>query len=397
MTDTLRRPAAAQRRSQPPPRSVLSAGLLAALWAVCAGLVAVALPVLLVWAGDARSGAGAGQAMRTAGQVWLAIHGAGLRVPGGEVGLPPLGLTLLPIALLLRAAGHSARESRVGSLRDVAVLTASIAVPYALLAAVVAAASTTAAVRPLAWQALGAGCLVGGLGGFAGVVRQARLGPQLLSRLPARAARLLPAVGAALALLLAAGALLAAGSLLLHLGRAQDLAAATAPGPIGGLGLLLLGLGLVPNAAVWGVSWLAGPGFAVGVGTAVGPFGTVLGPVPSLPLLAALAGPVPTWVGVVALCLPVGAGVLGGLLVVRRLSAPTWRRACREAALVGPAAGAVAALLGWWSGGPVGGARLSELGPSPWQLGLAVAVEVAVGAAAAAVVAVRRGWYAKGG
>ena len=393
MTDTLSRPARPTRRPPEParaPRRPLQAGLVGAVWAVCAGLVATAVPVLLVWAADARSGSGAGAAMKAAGQVWLVAHGAGLQVPGGVVGLTPLGLLALPIALLLRAAGHGARECRVTSLREAGLLALAIAVPYGVLAAVVAAVTATRDVHPVAWQALLAGTAVGGVGGLAGAVRGAKLWPAVLPALPARGARLTTATAAAVAVVLAGGSLLAAGSLLAHLGRAGDLAAATAPGKVGGLVLLVLGVACVPNAAVWGASWLAGPGFHVGVGTAVGPYGTTLGPVPSFPLLAALPGPVPGWLGVVAMCVPLAGGAVAGVLVVRRLSAPTWLVACREAAFVGPCAGAVAALVGWLSGGPLGGARLTDVGPSPWQLGLAVATEVAVGAAAAAAVVVRR-------
>jgi hypothetical protein len=391
MTDTLQRPArSTSRQSGQPARRPLEAGLLGALWAVCAGLVAIAVPVLLVWAADGRSGSGAADALRVVGQVWLVAHGAGLEIPGGLLGLTPLGLLALPIALLLRAAGHGARECRVTTLRQAGALALSIAVPYGVLASVVAAVAATGAVRPVAWQALLAGCAVAGVAGFAGAVRAARLWPAVLPALPDRAARLVRATALAVVVLLAGGSLLSGASLARHLGRAGDLAAATAPGKVGGLALLLLGVVLVPNAAVWGASWLAGPGFHVGVGTAVGPFGTVLGPVPSLPLLAAIPGPVPAWVGVIGLCVPVVGGALAGVAVVRRLPAPTWITACREAALVGPCAGAVVALLGWLSGGPAGGARLTDVGPTPWLLGLAVAAEVGVGAAAAAVVAARR-------
>ena len=43
------------------------------------------------------------------------------------------------------------------------------------------------------------------------------------------------------------------------------------------------------------------------------------------------------------------------------------------------------ALLGWLSGGPAGGARLTDVGPVPWLLGLVVGVEVAAGAVVAAL------------
>jgi hypothetical protein len=383
MTETLTRPPRGTT-APAPARQPLEAGITAAAWSVGAGLIAIAVPVLLVWAADARTGAGAGEAMRTAGQAWLVAHGVSLRVPAGTLGLAPLGLVLLPLALLVRAGGHTARECRVVRLREALVLAGAVAAPYAVLSAVVAALSRTAAVQPVAWQALLGGLLVGGTGSLLGAMRAAHLWPTVPPLVGERAVRLAVGTTAALGVLLGAGALLTAVSLLLHLGRARDLTASTAPGAVGGVALLVLGLLLVPNAAVWGASWLAGPGFAVGVGTSVGPLGTDLGPVPALPLLAALPGPIPLAVGALALLVPVAGGALAGLFVVRRLSAPSWTDACREAALVGPCAGVVAALGCWLAGGPAGGARLTEVGPSPWQVGLAVAAEVAVGAAAAA-------------
>ncbi|GAC1608452.1 MAG: hypothetical protein NVS3B26_05390 [Mycobacteriales bacterium] len=367
----------------------MEVGLLAALWTGCAGLVAIAVPVLLVWAADARSGSGAAAALRTAGQVWLLAQGTGVEVPGGTLDLTPLGLLAVPLLLRLHAAGHGAREARVSSVRSAGLLALAVAVPYAVLAAVVAALVGTVQVHPIGWQALTAGFTVGGAGGLAGALRAAKLWPAVAPALPRRLARLGGSAAAALAVVIGGGALVCAGSLVVHLGRARDLAAATHPGAVGGLALLVVGLALVPNAAVWGASWLAGPGFAVGVGTAVGPFGTRLGPVPSLPVLAALPGAVPVWLGGVGLAVPLTAGVLGGLVVVRRLQRPTWLSACREAALVGPVVGVVAGLAGWLSGGAAGGSRLTAVGPSPWQLGLAIGVEVTAAAAATAAVVVR--------
>ena len=389
MTETLQRPARSPAPG-PQPRSLLQAGLTAAAWAVGAGLVATALPVLLVWMADARSGSSAAEALRTVGQVWLVAHGVALRLPAGAFGLAPLGLLVLPVLLLLRAGGHSARECRVARLPDALRLAAAVAVPYGVLAAVVAGLSRTASVQPVSWQALVGGALVGGLGGLVGVLRGAGLWPAVLPALPDRAVRLLVASAAAVGLLVGAGALLAGASLAAHLARAQDLTRASSPGLVGGFALLLLGLSLVPNAAVWGVAWVTGPGFAVGTATTVGPFAHTLGAVPSVPVLAALPGAVPAWVGALALVVPLAAGALGGLLVLRRLTAPSWSLAAREAGLVGPVAGVLVALACWASGGPLGGGRLAAVGPSPWQVGLAVALELGLAAAMTAAVVVRR-------
>jgi hypothetical protein len=152
---------------------------------------------------------------------------------------------------------------------------------------------------------------------------------------------------------------------------------------------------------VWGLSWCSGAGFAVGVGTAVSPFAHSLGPVPAFPLLAALPGSgVPRWIGVAVLAVPLLAGALAGRLVLADLDAqrdeerhpelPGRWRTVLEAAAVGPVCGALVAGLAWLSGGAVGGARLTEVGPSPWRVGLAVALAVAVGAAVAALLQHRR-------
>ena len=52
--------------------------------------------------------------------------------------------------------------------------------------------------------------------------------------------------------------------------------------------LLLVQLAYVPNAIVWSICYTLGPGFAFGAGTVVAPTGSALGPLPLLPMLAAL-------------------------------------------------------------------------------------------------------------
>ena len=372
-------------------RRRLPSGINAAVWAAVSGLVLLTLPVLLVWAADRRSGAGAGEALRTAGQLWLVGHGVPLEVPGGLLGLSPLGLTVFPLAALARAGAHAARESHTTGLRDSAVLTLAVAGPYAVLTTIVAGVCASAGVRPLPLPALLCGFLVACVGAGCAIGRTSRLGARGWARLSARTRRVAVASLAAICSLLGAGALLVGASLALHLGRVADLATATGPGLVGAVALLVLGLALLPNAVVWGVSYLVGTGFALGVGTAVGPFATRLGAVPAFPLLAALPSQAPPlFVGLAFPLAVLLVGGLAGLLVVRRLGPVSWLQAAGEAALVGPCVGAVLAGLALLSGGPLGGGRLAQVGPSSWRLGLVVTVEVSVAAAAFAVVAVRR-------
>ena len=391
MTATVERPPlphpAPPRRPSSP--QVLVPGASAAAWALAAGCVLLGLPVLLAWATDARSGSGAAAALRAVGQLWLVGHGVGLSLPSGTVHLTPLGLLAVPLLLLHRAGRHAARTVAVERGRDALRLVLAMAVPYGLAAAVLAALATGPAVRPSTVQALLLGTLLGAAGSAAGVLRESELLD--LSGVPVRLRRLARGTAIGTGALLAGGALLAAVTVVLHADRVTSLARATDPGLVGGLALLLLGLSLVPNAVVWGLAWCAGPGFAVGVGTVVGPWSSTLGPVPAFPLLGALpSGPAPSWVGVVVLAVPLTAGALGGLVAVRPLGDVAWTRAAWEGALVAPCLAVAAATLALLSGGPLGDDRLSAVGPSPWRVGLAVLAEALLPSVAAAVLGARR-------
>lgn len=395
MTETLNRPARPStlppRRSAPAERSrgLLGLGAGAGVWAAAAGLLCVALPLLLLWAADSRSGTGWVEVLRSGGRFWLLAHGVTLDVPGGRFALTPLGLALVPLVLVGRFAASAARDAVPSGLRPATALAVAVAAPYAVLALLVAVVCSGPDVHVSPVAALLGGFTVALLGAGVGVLRPIRLWRAGWHALSRRVRRLAAAAALPLALLLGTGALLVGASLLAHFPQAVELAGASDPGAAGGAALLLAGLALVPNAVVWAACWLAGPGFAVGVGTAVGPFGHELGPVPALPLLAALpGGGVPEWVAVLVLGVPVLGGFLAGRRVADELADETasGRRTVVESVLVGPVCGLALGLLAWLSGGAAGGERLVEVGPSPWPVVLAASASVAAGAVAGALV-----------
>jgi hypothetical protein len=203
--------------------------------------------------------------------------------------------------------------------------------------------------------------------------------------MPARPRSIVLGMLGALALLTAAGAALAAAALAVHLPEVKAATNALAPGPTGAALLLLAQLAYVPNAIIWAVAYLLGPGFAFGAGTVVAPTGSALGPLPAFPMLAALpsgaksAGP--PWLAILVLATPYLAGVFAGIVTVRITPTPVIEAAALWGLAAGVATGAVTGLAAAFSGGPLGDGRLAAVGPSGWQVGLVAMLEIGVTAA----------------
>lgn len=368
-----------------------AAGAVAAASAAVLGLLAVGLVVLATWAGATHSTTPAGSAVRAAAQAWLLAHHTGLRLADGHLGLVPLGVTAGLGVLLAALSARAARACEVTDRRAAVHLVLVTAAAYAALTVAVASLASSSGVRPTASQGFVGALVLALVSASVGVVRATGLGPALTRWLPPAARVAARAAAAAILVLVAAGALLVGVSLALHAARAGDLLVALAPGAVGTGSLVAISLALVPNAVVWGAAFCVGPGFAVGAGTGVSAFGVHLGAVPALPLLAALpADGAAAPVGLLALLVPWVAGALTGTLVVRgcarlpRSARPSDRMQVAVAAAAGAAGGVVIGLLAAMAGGPVGGGRMATVGPSPWEVGLAAALELAAAAALAA-------------
>ncbi|WP_353711561.1 DUF6350 family protein [Arthrobacter sp. K5] len=393
----------------------LQGGLESAQAAIISALVVIA-PIVAVWATSGFGSAGFDVLARLAGQAWLVIHGVPLylttvgegsaaRPETGTLSLLPLGLTLIPFLLAWRAGRRLARASYTDQLWQ--ALLGSWLV-YAGFGIATGFICRTEDVEVFLWWAGLLPLVPFGLGMVIGARREAGSWSRLIgvdavdwiartsqhsrwagSYLASAAKAGFVAVIAALAI---SSALLAV-DLFIHWNLVVAVYEALDAGPVGGAALTIAQLGFLPNLAVFALAWLTGSGFALGVGSQVGPLGTAVGPLPTIPVFAAIpSGPLDF--GPVALVVPVLAGVLAGWWFLREgenhfdewLSIKLrvrWLTAAAStlflALIVGAAAGVLAAALAWLARGSAGIGRLSDIGPDPMWTAVWLAAEVGIG------------------
>ena len=351
-------------------------------------------------------------------QLWLLSLGVpvdvliapaeGLGAEGGVVSLVPLGLSALTAWLSFAVGVRMARGAPSGARLGAAVLTAGLT--HAVLAAAVAVVGRTPAstASPL-WALLIGGWLVCLFIAIGAMVEEGSAAALVGQRTVARAQRMRQDyrwAGSYLWALLRAGGIGAlcavlAGAvcmlLALATGAESMLEAHLALGTDipGDIAVAVLHFALLPNLVLWASAWASGAGFAIGDGTAITPAGTQAEALPMLPVLAILPGhdPVPALLAAPVLLVLGGFAAghwfaregedhLGEWIAVRLpsrwLSAPLV--IVLSSVLIGAVAGALMLLLGAVSSGSLGLGALTEVGPDPARLALAVGLEVALGA-----------------
>ncbi len=401
----------------------LGAGLLGGAVAAALGLGSLAVLVLALWISSPYPDSGPDGALHVAAALWLLGHGVELvrtdtlsGVPQ-PVGVSPLLLLALPMWLVHRAARDATDASpEPDGPPPVPARTAWTGVVLGYLGVGTAAALycsggelrphwgwvtvclPVAAAVPAAagvWTAHGCprGPLRRLLPRLPGPVRALLSGPDAWARLTAA----VRAAAAGTAVLAGGGALLVGVSLVLHGDVARASFLQLTAGWTGRFAVLLLGIALIPNAAVWSASYALGPGFVLGAGHLVRPLASDPAPLlPPFPLLAAVPDPGPgnrlDWaVGLV----PVAAGVTVAWFLARAAAGRRWRTGAGEEAgwraapwsavrtagalvLAALLCGTAVSLLAALSGGRLGAGTLADFGPVWWQAGPVAALWITV-------------------
>lgn len=153
-------------------------------------------------------------------------------------------------------------------------------------------------------------------------------------------------------------------------------------------------LALMPNLIAFGNSWLTGVGFSVGQGSLVSPLVTELGPLPAIPMLAAL--PVSSnSLGVVFILVPLLSAFFATLLVKSHTAELRFNYASATSAAIslGIAIGFVAAVEMWiladFASGAIGPGRMALVGSNPWVVAGVTFIEVTIASILAAFFSAR--------
>jgi hypothetical protein len=338
-------------------------------------LVCLAVGVVGWFASDAGAHGTPRDGLRTGALAWLMGHGSGISIHGVGVTVMPWGITLICAWVTWRLAlrvgesvsGHGPDADAIADgERDVTVPVAVglFAAGYVVVAVLTGVLAATATTTPslghvLLWSLL-LSALVGGpaiaIGSGRAAIWTAML-PISVRATVSTAARILLGF-------LVVSALTVLVSLVLHFGAAANVLSRMHLDAGDALMFLLVNAVLLPNAMVFGGSYLLGPGFAVGTATLVSPTVVSIGPLPSFPLLAALPdnGPAPWWT-IMLMGLPFLAAAAGATYAHRRQPTTRWDEGALRGCVGGVLAGVVFAVLAALAGGVVGPGRMREVGP----------------------------------
>jgi hypothetical protein len=153
-------------------------------------------------------------------------------------------------------------------------------------------------------------------------------------------------------------------------------------------------LALMPNLIAFGNAWLTGVGFSVGQGSQVSPLVTELGPLPAIPILAALPISSSSF-GVLFVLVPLLAAFFATLLVKSYTGELRFNYSSTATAAIslGLAIGLVAAVQMWilaeFASGSIGPGRMTLVGTEPWVVAGVTFVEVSAASILAAFFSAR--------
>jgi hypothetical protein len=366
----------------------VSAALAALAAAVTMMVTLMAVSVIGWFLADAGAHGQTTDALRIGADAWLVGNGSGFSVRGVPLGIVPLALTGLILAVVYRygrwAAATSQEVDDDRTLGLAATIFTGVYMVIAVITCVVVGLDDTG---PGLGRAIIGSMLVAGIAGTLGMAAGTGRLSLAVQRVPGWVRSVAYGAAASFLLLLVASAVLVAVMVLLGLNQASSMMSGLHLSPGDYVMYTVATMSVVPNAVLLGSAYLLGPGFAVGTGTVVSPSVVSLGPMPAFPLLAGLpeAGPTPEW-AVGFLAVPVLVAVVGAVLAQRSYGVTAYDSAALRGFGCGFGAAVLSTVAISLAGGPMGTGRMADIGASFGDVLVSAVAAMSLGGLVAGVV-----------
>mgnify|MGYP006268178741 CR=1 FL=1 len=268
--------------------SIPVASGLATLAAITLGLVTAFAFVMSVWLFAAHGNESTTQVVRACGISWLGVQLVPVVIGGNVLGLLPWGFLVIPVVYLWKSTHWAIKSSQPQSARDFWLVAGHTTLAYSFLGGLVGLISSTNDLYVVFWRAVVHCAIVSICVTVACIVTYAPSRSILIESLPRVIVDGLRPGALAAFVLVFVGALGSTLALVIHFNEVRSVAILMAPSFLDGLFLALLGIGYLPTAALWSMSYVIGPGFALGVNSAISATSATPGRLPAFPLLASV-------------------------------------------------------------------------------------------------------------
>ncbi|MEI6590937.1 MAG: DUF6350 family protein, partial [Actinomycetes bacterium] len=310
---------------------------LEALFVSVLGLAILLLPVGIVFIFENDASVDFATTFRTVVDIWLLAQGVSIQVSAGQLlgtAVPAFAISLVPIGLTLVILAAAFRVGRryagAATLWPVWVGAGGT---YAVISWLLASAAVTKNIYPVSWMTT----LLPTLLFTSALVLGSLTGKRFNHQAPEREVlenwwterkrklnwviRVLwqPAWRAgsiAVALLILISAITVGVLLALNWISVTRLYEVLQVSVLGGFLVTFAQMALLPNLIVYTASWFTGAGFSIGSGGSISPFGTALGPLPSVPVFGAIPNGTLSF-ALAALAVPMLCAVVATLAVRR--------------------------------------------------------------------------------
>jgi hypothetical protein len=360
----------------------LISATIAATAAVVIGYVITLGFVMAVWLVAANGTESTFTVMRAAGIAWQVLHLTPVVIGNVTIGVLPWGFLAIPIFIVWKATQWALKSAQPKNAGDFIRVAVSLSAIYAVLAVGLSLISNTPDLKTSVISSAVHAFVLVLVVTLVCINTYAPSRTILIEALPKIIVDGIRPALIAFGLLLTFGSLLTSISLALHWMEIRAVTSLMAPGAIDGFFMTLLGIGYMPTVSVWALSYVLGPGIAIGSGGIVTSQLASPGALPAFPLLSILPSETPPYAAfLIVIPMLIGVAIYfliprerwvaqGDSLAIAMSFVLRWREVFTLLVSL-----VILGILSWLaaaaSSGPLGMSFLKFVGPIPNQVALA--------------------------